>query len=65
MAQFVHLTPEKFVASIRNVGIKATDTGLSFKGIYAMPVVKNFYISHQWLRELKRFRKKIIYASIL
>lgn len=23
-------------------------------GIFAMPVTRNFYISHQWLRELKR-----------
>ena len=23
-------------------------------GVFAMPVTRNFYISHQWLRELKR-----------
>jgi len=24
------------------------------RGIFAMPVTRNFYVSHQWLRELKR-----------
>jgi hypothetical protein len=53
---FVHLTPEATVARIRRNGIgrfrkpSATRPG----GIFAMPVTRNFYISHQWLRELMR-----------
>jgi len=53
---FVHLTVEKQVKPILRNGItrlrKSRMTGQS--GIYAMPVTRNFYISHQWLRELKR-----------
>ena len=26
----------------------------AIRGVFAMPVMRNFYVSHQWLRELKR-----------
>ena len=55
MAMFVHLASEKSVKAILRNGIsrirKQRDRP---RGIYAMPVTRNFYISHQWLRELKR-----------
>jgi hypothetical protein len=55
MAVFVHLTSEKSLKSIRRNGIsrirKQRDRP---RGIYAMPVTRSFYVSHQWLRELKR-----------
>ncbi|HEY0604400.1 MAG TPA: hypothetical protein VGD58_15875 [Herpetosiphonaceae bacterium] len=55
MATFVHLTPEKHARSIRRAGIKAQPIHPSVPpGVFAMPVVPNFYQSHQWLRELKR-----------
>lgn len=54
MAMFVHLTAEKNVKRILRNGItrlrKAVDRP---PGIFAMPVTRNFYVSHQWLRELK------------
>ncbi len=57
MAMFVHLAPESRVALIRRNGIgrlhKARDGRPG--GIFAMPVTRNFYVSHQWLRELKRW----------
>src|SRR5437660_11632248 len=55
MAMFVHLAPEKKVKSILRNGISRLrkKTGVP-SGIFAMPVTRNFYISHQWLRELKR-----------
>ena len=53
MPLLVHLTDEKETASIIKNGIKI---GKYRKGIYYMPVMPNFYISHQWLRELKRFK---------
>lgn len=63
MSLFVHLTPEKYVADIERSGIKQ---GRSWsggpKGVFAMPVVRNFYISHQWLRELKRGGQRTIVA---
>lgn len=53
MANFVHLTPESRSALIRKNGIRRVRTRQT-SGVYAMPVTANFYISHQWLRELKR-----------
>lgn len=50
MALFVHITLEKHAKSIQRSGIKAERWGL-----YAMPVVPNFYLTHQWVRELRRF----------
>ncbi|MBI5651504.1 MAG: hypothetical protein HZC40_13840 [Chloroflexi bacterium] len=55
MATFVHLTPEKNLKSILRNGItRLSQRGNGGIGVYAMPVTKNFYASHQWLRELKR-----------
>ena len=52
MALFVHLAPEKAVRSIRRVGLKP---GRYSKGVFALPATPDFYASHQWLRELRRF----------
>lgn len=56
MAMFVHLTPETRIPRIRRSGIARLRRafGASPAGIYAVPVARNFYASHQWLRELKR-----------
>jgi hypothetical protein len=55
MALFVHLTPEKRVKLILRNGITRLRKTISGpNGVFAMPVMRNFYISHQWLRELKR-----------
>jgi hypothetical protein len=51
MPLLVHLTPEKNVAAIRRSGIKP---GKSFGAIFAMPVLQNFIVTNQWLRELRR-----------
>jgi len=64
MALFVHLAPEKQSASIRRSGVKPQRIGPGApKGydrvVFAMPVTNDFYISHQWLRELKRGGQKI------
>ena len=55
MAIFVHLTFEKNTKAILRNGIARfrKQTGHP-QGIFAMPVTRNFYVSHQWLRELKR-----------
>lgn len=72
MAMFVHLTPEKNLKAILRSGItlrgKRTGSTLGRKlatrpeGVYAMPVTRNFYVSHQWLRELKRGGQRTICA---
>lgn len=56
MAMFVHLTAESRVPRILRNGIARLRKAWGVKpaGIYAMPVSRNFYASHQWLRELKR-----------
>ena len=56
MAMFVHLTTESRVPRIRRNGIARwrEASGTSPEGMYAMPVTRIFYASHQWLRELKR-----------
>jgi hypothetical protein len=55
MPQFVHLADDKDIAIIIKNGIKASKIyGREEKGIFATPVLQNYYQSHQWLRELKR-----------
>ncbi|HEX9936134.1 MAG TPA: hypothetical protein VGB15_03400 [Longimicrobium sp.] len=54
MPVFVHLTSHRNVAAIRRGGIGLIKRRLRPRGVYAMPVTRNFYVSHQWLRELKR-----------
>ena len=50
----VHLTSEKNLSLIRRSGIKAQPLRQGERGIYCMPLLPDFYVSHQWLRELKR-----------
>jgi hypothetical protein len=56
MAMFVHLALESRSALIRRNGIRRLRKAAGHfpGGVFAVPVVRNFYISHQWLRELKR-----------
>ena len=53
---FVHLTTESRIPRIRRNGIARLRKpgGTSPEGVYAVPVTRSFYVSHQWLRELKR-----------
>jgi hypothetical protein len=56
MPVFVHLAPESRVALIQRNGIGRLRKPLGARpgGLFAVPVTRNFYVSHQWLRELKR-----------
>ena len=56
MAMFVHLAPESRSMLIRRNGIRRLRKpfGVCPGGVFAVPVVRNFSVSHQWLRELKR-----------
>ena len=56
MAMFVHLTPASRIALICRNGIRRLRRAVgNFPGgVFAIPVTRNFYVSHQWLRELKR-----------
>jgi hypothetical protein len=50
MALFVHLTSEKNVRSIVRSGIRMEDG----RGVFCLPILPSYPISHQWLRELRR-----------
>lgn len=54
MATFVHIADEKHAKSIARTGLTLAKKQSEQQGVFAMPVIENFLISHQWLRELKR-----------
>jgi hypothetical protein len=56
MAMFVHIAAEKHSERIRRGGLsKVRAAWGSFPGgVFAVPVTPNFFLTHQWLRELKR-----------
>jgi hypothetical protein len=58
----VHMAAANDTKRITRSGIKAQDTWLPDvpNGVFAMAVTPNFYISHQWLRELKRRDQRTI-----
>lgn len=55
MATLIHITDEKYEKSILKNGIKI---GKDNKVVYFMPLFKDYLISHQWARELKRWGTK-------
>src|SRR5262245_41529373 len=56
VAQFIHLAAESNRRSILRNGIKVSHTKRKYGGVFAHPQVESFVVSHQWMRELKRFR---------
>jgi hypothetical protein len=56
MAMFVHLALESQLPRIVRNGIRCSRrrNDAVGRGVFAVPVTRNFYVSHQWLRELKR-----------
>jgi len=55
MAQFIHLADERLAKRIEKMGIKpSAHWRTKVKYVFAVPVLKDFMVSHQWLRELKR-----------
>jgi hypothetical protein len=62
MARFTHLAREKDSKRILRSGIKGGPLGDGSLGVYAMPVLPNFFASHQWLRELRRWRSSPLVA---
>jgi len=63
MAQFIHLTDERTARRIAKAGVKPGKIWNSTtKYVFATPVLKDFMVSHQWLRELKRRGMRTIVA---
>lgn len=55
MTLFVHVADDRDTAAIRRNGLKLSRwRGFESHGIFAMPVIPDFQITHQWVRELKR-----------
>lgn len=62
MAMLVHLIDDRQRASMLRSGIRGTRSTLRSdnadvdlaRAVYAMPVLPNYFVTHQWLRELKR-----------
>lgn len=56
MTTFVHIADERDAAAIRRTGLKLPRhrKGSAGHGIFAMPVIADFQLTHQWVRELKR-----------
>ncbi len=62
MTMLVHLIDDRQRASIKRSGIRGEFATLRSGGgnveisraVYAMPVMPNYFATHQWLRELKR-----------
>jgi hypothetical protein len=60
MAIFVHIADERMVRRILRGGIRATECAAREdevgprRGVFCVPVVANFQMTFQWLRELKR-----------
>lgn len=55
MTLFVHIADERDAATIRRGGL-TLPRGRAFEacGLFTMPVVRDFQLTHQWVRELKR-----------
>lgn len=63
MPTFVHLVSASRASRIRRNGISRTRRRGDGPGVFAVPVTRNFYLSHQWLRELKR-RSRRTFAAV-
>ncbi|HST81628.1 MAG TPA: hypothetical protein VLL08_07825 [Kineosporiaceae bacterium] len=56
MTALMHLTSERNARRIVRSGIAARSRGWSAeRGVYCMPVLPSFTLTHQWVRELRRW----------
>jgi hypothetical protein len=51
---FVHLGDARAASSYRRSGVRVSPGRVRPSGVFAMPVLPDYFASHQWLRELKR-----------
>jgi len=54
MVSFLHIADKNDEGSIVKNGIRAATRKTGPRGVYAVPVLPNCTITHQWARELKR-----------
>jgi hypothetical protein len=55
MAMFVHVTTAEKARAVKRAGLKP---GRAWRSLFAMPVVPNFVMTHQWTRELQRWSRQ-------
>jgi hypothetical protein len=60
MASFVHIADKENEEAILRNGIKAAKRQSGAHGVHAMPIVPNFSQTHQWARELRRWRARTL-----
>lgn len=63
MPILTYLTPEETVRAIRRSGIRAATAGIGTpRGVFCMPILADYFATHQWLRELKRRGQRTLVA---
>lgn len=66
MAMFVHLAPAKHESAIRRSGIRPRDGIFGAKAdatsVYAFPVLESHTLTHQWTREVLKWRRQPLVA---
>ena len=64
MAQFIHLLDERDAASVRRSGIRVVRARWrKHNGVFLFPLIENFVVAHQWMRELRRWRGQPLLAA--
>ncbi|GAA2500350.1 HEAT repeat domain-containing protein [Winogradskya humida] len=59
MAGLMHLTPQRNAARVLRSGVAARSRG---RGVYCMAVLPSFTLTHQWVRELRRWHPGVLAA---
>ena len=68
MVTFVHIADARCAPAIERTGLtvprgrrRRAETEIFKVGVFALPLIENFVVSHQWVRELKRrgFRQAV------
>jgi hypothetical protein len=55
MAMFVHIGDARARRAFRQDGLTPNRRlPMERRGVFAMPVLRNYFVSHQWLREIRR-----------
>jgi hypothetical protein len=63
MTLFVHLTAAKNIRSVRRAGIRAQSRNHDgLPGLFCLPVLPSYQLTHQWARELKRGGQRTLTA---
>src|SRR5688500_15541375 len=63
MADFLHITTARAARRIERSGIAARSHGRAGgRGVYCMPVLPSFTLTHQWVRELRRWNPGVLVA---